>query len=91
MENRVPCKKNKVCMQIVRYFLCHGLQSKKRGILFLVSLYRLGGCKNCNIGLVGRALIEMYQNNMGLIPRKPVFEVSEKASFKQVSSATETS
>ena len=28
---------------------------------------------------------------MGLIPRKPVFGVSNKASFKSVSSATETS
>ena len=27
---------------------------------------------------------------MGLVARKPVFDVSEKASFKPVSSATET-
>ena len=30
-------------------------------------------------------------NEMGLVVRKPVFGVSDKASFKQVSSATETS
>ena len=29
-------------------------------------------------------------DNMGLAVRKPVFGVSDKASFKQVSSATET-
>ena len=36
-------------------FLCHGLQSKKRGILVLVSLYVLGCVQKTNIGLVGRA------------------------------------
>ena len=31
------------------------------------------------------------KEHMGLVSRKPVFRVCEKASFKQVSSATETS
>ena len=33
----------------------------------------------------------LTRSNMGLVPRKPVFGVSDKARFKSVSSATETS
>ena len=36
-------------------------------------------------------LEKMLPSHMGLVVRKPVFRVSDKASFKPVSSATETS
>ena len=42
-------------------------------------------------GDTNRQLFILIQDYMGLVARKPVFGVSVKASFKPVSSATETS
>ena len=38
MENRVPCKKNKVCMQIVRYFMPQVTIKEKGHIVFGLSV-----------------------------------------------------
>ena len=37
------------------------------------------------------AIQKIHTGKLGLVARKPVFGVSDKASFKTVSSATETS
>ena len=43
-----------------------------------------------NVKIFSRSPVALFEN-MGLVARKPVFGVSDKASFKPVSLATETS
>ena len=53
------------------------------GILLKIDIIDFIKCKNTK-----STTNDVIHEYMGLVPRKPVFEVSNKASFKPISSAT---
>ena len=63
-------------------------------LLFIRCLILLSVCLGFVLGLIlwcGTWRPFQFSNHMGHVARKPVFGVSDKVSFKPVSSATETS